>query len=132
VYAEILSGVSCDGCGEGNLLPDPGGKGEEPVACDLCGLKADLRKQSRKWMDDDGIPWTKRERKKAETLFFLWVTLDPERGDAVFDVMKVLGLDGMSSGGGADSLIELDTKPTDDQVRRLAAVDGVTKVWLAP
>jgi hypothetical protein len=127
-----MSGVYCDGCGEGNLLPDPGGKGEEPVACDLCGWKADLREQPRKWMEDDGPTWTKRVRKRAGTLFFLWLTFDPAKGDAVFDVMKILGLDSVSSGGGADSLIELATKPTEDQFRRLAAIDGVTKVRLAP
>ncbi len=127
-----MSGVYCDGCGEGNLLPDAGGKGREPVACDLCGWKADLSDQPRKWMDDDGLPWTKRERKKAGTLFFLWVTLDPAVDEAVFDVMKELGLDGMSSGGGADSLIELETKPTPEQLKRLSALKGVSKVRLAP
>jgi hypothetical protein len=125
-----MSGVYCGGCGEGNLLPDPGGKGAEPVACDLCGWKADLRDQPSKWMDDDGVPWTKRERKKAGTLHFLWLHFDPAKDDAVFSVMDILGLNGMSSS--AESLVELATKPTEGQLRRIAAVDGVTKVWLAP
>ena len=125
-----MSGVYCGGCGEGNLLPDPGGKGSEPVACDLCGWKADLRDQPSKWMDDDGVPWTKRERKKSGALHFLWLHFDPAKGDAVFSVMEILGLNGMSSS--AESLVELDAKPTDDQLRRISAVDGVTKVWLAP
>jgi hypothetical protein len=127
-----MSGVYCDGCGEGNLRPDPGGTGAEPVACDLCDWKADLALQPRKWMDDDGMPWTKRERKNAGTLFFLWLTLDPRKDDAVFGVLEVLGLDGMSSGGGPESLVELEKKPTEDQLRRLAGVDGVLKVRLAP
>ena len=125
-----MSGVYCDGCGEGSLLPDPGGVGVEPVVCDLCGWKADLTDQPRKWMDDDGVPWTKRERKKTGTLFFLWLHLDPEKGDAVFQVMEILGLESMSSSGG--TLVELETKPSEEALRRIAAVNGVTKVWLAP
>jgi hypothetical protein len=125
-----MSGVYCDGCGEGTLLADPGGKGAEPVACDLCGWKADLRDQPRKRMGDDGVPWTKRARKKAGTLHFLWLDLDLAKGDAVSSVMEILGLDGMSSS--AESLVELEARPTEDQLRRIAAVDGVTRVWLAP
>jgi len=125
-----MSGVYCDGCGEGSLLPEPGGVGAEPVACDLCGWKADLRDQPRKWMEDDDVPWTKRERKKAGTLFFLWLQFDPDRGDAGFQVMEILGLQSMSSSGG--TLVELETQPSDEALRKIAAVDGVTKVWLAP
>jgi len=33
------------------------------------------------------VPWTKRERKRAGTLFFLWLQFDPNKGDAVFQVM---------------------------------------------
>jgi len=40
-----MRGMDDDGCGEGTLLPDPGGKGAEPAACDLRGWKADLRDQ---------------------------------------------------------------------------------------
>jgi len=127
-----MSGVSCDGCGEGNLQPDPGGQGAEPAVFDLCGWKCDLREQPRKWMDDDGIPWTKRERKKAGTLFFLWITLDPKKDDAVFGVMEALGLDGMSTGGGRDLLVELEAKPSPEALAKVATVDGALKVWLAP
>lgn len=127
-----MSGVYCDGCGEGNLLHDPGGKGAEPAVCDLCGWTCDLREQPRKWMDDDGIPWTKRERKAAGKLYFLWVTLDPKKDDAVFGVMQALGLESMSSGGGEDSLIELETKPSPEVLGKVAKVDGVLRVRLAP
>jgi len=125
-----MSGAYCDGCGEGSLLPDPAGKGKEPVRCDLCGWTADLRDLPRKWMEEDDIPWTKRQRKREGTLFFLWLHFDPEKGDAVFEVMGILGLNGMTSS--AESLVELEAKPSDEQLRRIAAVDGVRKVWLAP
>lgn len=127
-----MSGVYCDGCGEGSLLPDPGGKGKQPVACDLCGWKADLVEQPRKIPCDDEEPWTKRERKNAGKLFFLWIRFDPKIDDAVFGAMEVLGLDSMSSGGGDDSLVELEKKPTDEQMERLLKVKGVKKVRLAP
>jgi len=127
---QTMSGVFCDGCGEGNLLSDPGGRGAQPVACDLCGWKADLTEQPRKWMEDDGVPWTKRERKKAGTLFFLWLHLDSAKGDAVFQVMDILGIHSMS--GSTEALVELEKKPTDEMLERLARVDGVTRIWLAP
>ena len=126
-----MSGVYCDGCGEGNLVRDPKGRGKEPAACDLCGWKCDLREQPRKIPCDDDTPWTKRERKAAGQLFFLWVTMDPKK-DPTFEVMDALGLTSMSSGGGEDTLIELESKPTEEQLEKLKAVKGVKKYWLAP
>lgn len=127
-----MSGVYCDGCGEGDLLPDPTGKGKQPVACDLCGWKADFSQLPRKipCTGEDDPPWTKRERKAAGKLFFLWVTMDPKK-DPTFDIMDLLGLTSMSSGGGRDTLLELETKPTPEQMEKLAALKGVKKAWLA-
>ena len=126
-----MSGAYCEGCGEGELLGNPGGEGLQPVRCDLCGWTADAAELGRAWLSDEGPPWTKRERKKAGSLFFLWVDVDPKAGEATFDVMHVLGLNGMS-GSGSRSLIELETKPAPETLDKLRAVTGVTRVWLAP
>ncbi|HZE95797.1 MAG TPA: hypothetical protein VE981_02105 [Planctomycetota bacterium] len=112
------------------MLPDQKGKGVEPVACDLCGWAADLRELPRKWMGNDGVPWTKRERKVAGRLFFLWVHSDGTNDDAVFQVMDILGLQSMSSS--AESLVELEAKPTPEMLEKLARVKGVRKAWLSP
>lgn len=125
-----MSGTFCDGCGEGNLLPDPGGAGRSPVRCDLCGWTADEDELSRKWLEDDDVPWTKRERKAAGRLFFLWIDLDPDDDDAVSQVMRLLGVTSMSVAPRV--LVELESRPSDDVLRRLAAVRGVTRTWLAP
>ncbi len=118
------------GCGEGDLAPDPGGRGSRPVVCDLCGWTADAAVLPRKWLDEDARPWTKRERKKAGRLFFLWIDLDPEDDGAVGDIMKILGLSGMSISD--RTLLELETRPTESTLRKLGELRGVTRVWLAP
>ena len=124
-----MSGVFCGGCGEGTLLPDLRGSGRRPVACDLCGWTADAADLPGEWREDDA-PWTKRERKQAGRLHFLWVDLDPGDGDAVSGVMQVLGLDGMSVA--PRTLVELEARPSDAQLERLRGVPGVTRVWLVP
>jgi hypothetical protein len=126
-----MSGTFCGGCGEGDLVSDPKGRGSRPVVCDLCGWTADAEELPRKWLDDeDAPPWSKRERKKAGLLYFLWVDLDPENDDATDAVIRILGLSGMSLAPRV--LIELGTRPSEETLGRLAAVPGVTKVWLAP
>ncbi len=122
-----MSGVFCDGCGEGGLLADSGGKGKEPVKCDLCGWTADAAELSRKWMDDDGSPWDKRERKQAGKLFFLWI--DAEE-DALTQAMRLLGQTSWSVAPRV--LIELESLPTEETLERLRKIRGVTRVWLAP
>jgi hypothetical protein len=126
-----MSGVYCGGCGEGSLRVDPAGTGAKPVVCDLCGWTYDdVRELPREWRVEHE-PWTKRQRKKAGKLFFLWVHTDPAAGRAIFDVMGVLGLDSVTSSG-TGSLIELDAAPSEETQERLRAVTGVTKVWLVP
>lgn len=125
-----MSGAFCDGCGEGNLVADPAGAGREPVRCDLCGWTADAAELPRKWLEDDGPPWTKRERKAAGRLFFLWIDLDPDDDDAIGGIMKLLGITGMSVS--PRSLIELESKPAGETLEKLRAIRGVTRVWMAP
>ncbi len=125
-----MSGYSCDGCGEGNLVDDPQGKGAHPVICDLCAWTADAAEMSRKILGGDGVPWTKRARKQRGELFFLWVRFDHDNMDAAFAVMKVLGLKSMHTS--ASSLIEVEKKPSDEQLWKLAEIPGVVEVRLAP
>jgi hypothetical protein len=125
-----MSGAFCDGCGEGNLVADRGGAGKSPVKCDLCGWAADLEELPRKWFDDDGPPWTKRQRKAEGRLFFLWIDFVPDAGDAIYDVMHVLEITSMS--GGEQVLVELESKPSEATLEKLRGVRGVTRVWLAP
>lgn len=75
-------------------------------------------------------PWTKRERKLRGGLYFLWVQFDPDDLDAAFAVIRVLGLKSMHSS--ASSLIELDQRPSEQQLRWLGQIDGVREVRLAP
>jgi hypothetical protein len=125
-----MSGTFCGGCGEGDLRPNPGGPGRRPVLCDLCGWTADQETLPSEWLEDDGPPATKRERKNAGLLFFLWVDLDPDNDDAVGAVMRILGVTSMSVA--PRSLLELGTKPSEDQLARLAGVPGVSGVRLVP
>jgi hypothetical protein len=125
-----MSGTYCEGCGQGNLVADPSGKGADPVTCDLCAWKADAALLPRKRLADHAPAWTKRDRKEKGLLFFLWVRFDPDNMDAAFQVMKVLGLRSMHSS--ASSLIELEKRPSDEQLKRLAAIAGVHEVRLAP
>jgi hypothetical protein len=126
-----MSGTFCEGCGEGDLVADPTGAGERAVVCDLCGWKApDLLALPRKWLADPE-PFTKRDRKRAGKLFFLWLDLDPDAEDVAFDVMDVLELKGMG-GTGARALIELERRPSEPTLERLRAVKGVRDVFLAP
>ena len=125
-----MSGQYCGGCGEGDLLGNPGGKGKQPVVCDLCGWTADRADLFSEWFED-GPPRTKRARKAAGTLFFLWIDVDPSVPDVVFAVMKVLKLTGMNSGG-THLLVELGSKPSEDVLARLAQLKGVTGVRLVP
>ena len=122
-----MSGVFCDGCGEGNLLPDASGCGESPVRCDLCGWTADGATLPRKWMDGDDVPWTKRERKQAGTLFFLWIDATE---DALGEAMKRLGQTSWCVAPRV--LVELETRPTEEMLARLRDLPGVTRVWMAP
>ncbi len=80
-------------------------------------------------MEDD-IPWTKRERKKAGTLCFLWIDLDPKLPDVCSDIMAVLKVDGMRVAPRV--LMELDAKPAEATLAKLRAVKGVTDVRLVP
>lgn len=122
----------CDGCGEGNLVGDPAGTGPRPVVCDLCGWKApDILALPRKTLAHPR-PFTKRERKKAGKLFFLWLDLDPKVEGVSFDVMDVLELNGMSRRGNERALIELEKRPSEDTLERLRGVKGVTGVFQAP
>lgn len=126
-----MSGTYCGGCGEGDLRPDPKGRGEEPVACDLCGWKADGALLPRKWMDDDGAaPWTKRERKAAGKLFFLWIDLDSKDDDLVDAVMKTLDLRSLSIA--PTTLVELEARPGEETLAALRRIPGVTRAELAP
>lgn len=127
-----MSGMFCDGCGEGDLKPDPNGTGKRPVICDLCGWTADAEELSRKWASDDfgGTTWTKRDRKRRGRLFFLWVDFDPGNDDAGTAVMRLLGITAMSVA--RRTLIELDRAPSAETMRKLGEIPGVTRVWLAP
>ena len=58
------------------------------------------------------------------------VDLDPENDKAVSAVMRILGVTAMSVAPRV--LVELESRPSDDVLRRLAAVPGVTRAWLAP
>lgn len=123
-----MSGTFCGGCGEGNLVRDPAGVGKEPVVCDLCAWTADGAELSRQWMEDDDVPWTKRERKAAGRLFFLWLDIDPRHEDeAVSAILRVLKLDGMCVAPRV--LLELETPPP---LEKLRAIPGVSGVRLAP
>lgn len=124
-----MSGPFCGGCGEGDLLAHPSGAGKRPVVCDLCGWTADGAELPSPWMEDD-IPWTKRERKKAGTLCFLWIDLDPKLPDVCSDIMAVLKVDGMRVAPRV--LMELDAKPAEATLAKLRAVKGVTDVRLVP
>lgn len=126
-----MSGQFCGGCGEGDLVDDPAGTGRRPVVCDLCGWAADGADVPRQWPADDEAPWTKRERKAAGTLFFLWVDVDRAATEVEFEIMDVLQLRSLM-GGGPRLLIELDTRPSAETLARLAALKGVTGVRLAP
>jgi hypothetical protein len=126
-----MSGQFCGGCGEGELVDDPAGKGRRPVVCDLCGWTADGADVPRKWPMEDEAPWTKRERKAAGTLFFLWVDVDRAAEDVEFGIMDVLELTSLT-GGGPRLLIELEAKPSAATLARLAALKGVTGVRLVP
>lgn len=125
-----MSGIFCDGCGEGDLVPQPGGPGRRPVACDLCGWTADAEDLPRKWSEEDAPAWTKRERKQAGRLFFLWIDLDPRNDEAVSRVMGILGIHGMSVA--PRSLVELEDRPSEAVLRSLSEVPGVTRAWVAP
>jgi hypothetical protein len=125
-----MSGVYCGGCGEGNLLPELSGKGADPVVCDLCAWKADASLLPQRRIADDAAPWTKRQRKEEGRLFFLWLLFDHEEPEVAFSIMKVLGLREMHTS--ASSLMELGKKPTEEQLRKLAAIPGVHGVRLAP
>lgn len=124
-----MSGQYCGGCGEGDLLAHPSGKGKRPVVCDLCGWTADGAELPSQWMEDD-IPWTKRERKQAGTLHFLWIDLDPKQPDVCSDIMALLKIDGMMVA--PHTLMELETKPTEAVLAKLRAVKGVSDVRLVP
>jgi hypothetical protein len=126
-----MSGQFCQGCGEGDLVRDPEGKGRVPVRCDLCGWTVDRESLPSEWLEEDvAVPWTKRARKAAGTLFFLWIEVDSKVPDVEFEVMRVLGLRGMS--GGPRILVELETKPPAETLARLAALKGLTRVHLVP
>ena len=125
-----MSGVYCGGCGEGDLLPDPGGTGRRPVRCDLCGWTADEAELPRKWPADDEAPWTKSERKAAGRLFFLWIDLDPDDDAAVFEIMGLLGLENLSLAPRV--LVELGARPSAETLRKLSGVRGVRGVRLVP
>ena len=125
-----MSGQYCGGCGEGDLRRDPAGQGKQPVACDLCGWTADRADLPSEWLEEEP-PRTKRARKAAGTLFFLWIDVNPSVKDVVFDIMKVLRLSGMSCGG-PRLLVELESKPSEEVLARLAHVKGVTGVRLVP
>jgi hypothetical protein len=125
-----MSGTFCGGCGEGDLRPDPGGAGRRPVACDLCGWQADGALLPRKWLDGDERPGTKRERKAAGTLFFLWIDLDPDDDDATGSVMELLGLESFSPSPRA--LVELATRPSEETLATLRKIPGVARAVLAP
>ncbi|HEX7901173.1 MAG TPA: hypothetical protein VF950_25670 [Planctomycetota bacterium] len=124
-----MSGVFCGGCGEGNLRPDPAGAGRRPVRCDLCEWTADEDALPREWPEED-LPWTKRERKAAGRLFFLWVDLEPGNDAAVSALMKALRLTSMSVAPRV--LLELEEKPSDDLLRSLAALRGIRGLRLVP
>lgn len=124
-----MSGAYCGGCGEGSLLGDPGGKGRRPVVCDLCGWTADGAELPSEWREDEA-PWTKRERKRAGTLFFLWIDLDPKEPEVCSDILAILRLDGMMAAPRV--LVELEVKPADGTLARLRAVKGVSDVRLVP
>jgi hypothetical protein len=125
-----MSGVYCGGCREGHLLPDPSGKGADPVVCDLCAWKADAAQLPQMRLAEEGASWTKRQRKEEGRLFFLWLLFDHEEPGVAFAIMKVLGVREMHTS--ASSLMELEKRPTDGQLRNLGAIPGVHGVRLAP
>lgn len=124
-----MSGRFCEGCGEGDLRPDPGGAGREPVACDLCGWTGDASRLPFRCLLREE-PWTKRARKAAGRLFFLWIDLDAERPGLPAAVSAALGLPRLSFA--SRTLLELETKPGPEQLARVRALQGVARAWLAP
>ncbi|HZE95798.1 MAG TPA: hypothetical protein VE981_02110 [Planctomycetota bacterium] len=124
-----MSGVYCKGCGEGNLLPDPAGQGTGPVICDLCCWVADIAGLPNISLEH-GEPRTKRGRKAAGTLYFLWVHDDEGGRRAASGVMDLLEVTVLRSS--PVSLVELDRKPSPDVLEKIAALKGVRKVWLVP
>ena len=122
-----MSGAYCGGCGEGNLVRDSGGDGKRPVRCDLCGWAADGAELPSEWPDEDAPPWTKRERKNAGRLFFVWIDATE---DALDEAMKRLGQTSWSVAPRV--LVELESRPTEETLARLRELPGVTRVWMAP
>jgi hypothetical protein len=122
-----MSGTFCGGCGEGNLLPDSEGKGKRPVKCDVCGWTADRAELLSEWLDGDNPPWTKRERKEAGRLFFLWIDAT---GEGLDRAMRLLGRS--SYGVAPHALVELESRPSEEMPARLRDLPGVTRVWMAP
>ena len=127
-----MSGVYCGGCGEGDLVKDPAGAGPAPVICELCGwTDPDVTQIPFESRIEDDEPWTKRQRKAAGRLHFLWIDFAPGEHRGTFGAMEVLGLRGLTSSG-RRALVELERRPSDETLERLRAVTGVVKAWIIP
>ena len=102
---------------------------EERMTCTICGWEGDGREIGRKWPIDDNGP-SKRELRLAGRLHFVRAWFEPSKQDeALSKVMRILKL---TSAGcrGSLMIVELESRPTEEQMQAVSAVAGVVKATL--